>query len=79
MHNNVCEARKSLCHAYLARRTANSALSGMALPCGLCRASTHDNAFVVPVVAFAVQLSRTAMLAFLVVREECICISSIIT
>jgi hypothetical protein len=33
----------------------------------LCRASTHGNAFAVPIVAFAVQLSRMPMLAFPVV------------
>jgi hypothetical protein len=44
-----------------------SALPGMALPCDLCRASMHGNAFAVPIVAFAVQLSHTTMLAFPVV------------
>jgi hypothetical protein len=33
----------------------------MALPCGLCRASTHGKAFVVHEVAFGVQLAGTAM------------------
>jgi hypothetical protein len=48
---------------------AKSVLPGMALPCGLCRASTHGNAFGVPIVAFAVQISLTAMLAFPVVTH----------
>jgi hypothetical protein len=66
-HGNVCEEWQSLCRAYLARHTAKSTLPGMTLPCDLCRASTHGNAFAVPIVAFAVQLSRMAMLAFPVV------------
>jgi hypothetical protein len=63
-HDNAREARQRLCHPYLARRTAKGALPGMALPCGLYHASTHDNAFVVSFVAFAVPLSRTTKHAF---------------
>jgi hypothetical protein len=59
-HNNAGEARQRLCRPYVARRTAKGALPGMTLPCGLCRASTHDNAFVMP-------LAHTAKHAFPVV------------
>jgi hypothetical protein len=67
-HNNDCEARQSLYRAYLARRTTNSVLPSI----WHCRAWMHGNAFAMPIMAFAVQISRTTMLAFPVVSVHII-------
>jgi hypothetical protein len=42
------------------KRTAKSALPGNALPCALCRASTHGKAFALRFSPFTVRFARTA-------------------
>jgi hypothetical protein len=66
-HDNVFLPRQRLCRPLLARHTAKEALPEMTLPCGLCRASMHDNAIPVSIVPFAVPAWRTATKPFPVV------------
>jgi hypothetical protein len=46
-------------------------LPGMALPCGLCRVSTHGNAFAISIAPFAVLVWRTTTKLFPVVLGSC--------
>jgi hypothetical protein len=66
-HDNVFLSRQRLCRPNLARRTAKEALPEMTLPCGLCHASTHGDAFAVAKDPFTVPAWRTATKTFLVV------------
>jgi hypothetical protein len=70
VHDNVFLPRQRLCRPHLARRTAKEALPEMMLPCALCRASTHGNAFAVSKDPFAVSAWRTATKTFPVVLKQ---------
>jgi hypothetical protein len=69
-HGKESVARQSRCRPVLARRTAKNLLPGLALPCGLCRASTYGKAVAVSIVAFAMPAWRTATLPFPVVASH---------
>jgi hypothetical protein len=72
-HDNDSMAWQRHCRAYLAARTAKTALPFVALTCALCRASTHGKDIVVSFVAFAVSVARTTKDVFAVVSLTLAC------